>query len=417
MPEERELEVRHPLVELTLARVRELVREPEAVFWVFVFPILLAAILRLAFRSRPPDALPVAVVEGPAAHARMQALQAESSLKPQRLPEAQARAALVRGRVVLVVSAEEPPAYTYDPTQPESRAARMAVDAALQRAAGRADAFAPGAVEVTEPGARYVDFLVPGLLGMNLMGTGMWGVGFSLVVARNGKLLKRLVAAPARRSHLLAAQLLSRLIFLVPEAGALLIFAWALLHVPMRGSLVALAVVSLLGALAFTGLGLLTAARPRTIEGVSGIMNLVMVPMWVFSGIFFATERFPELDPALREGAAAHGAERRAAGGDARRRGARRHGAAAPQPHGLGRAELRDRAADLPLAVSPTARGRISGRAKAAGRSSSGARSRPAGSPTPSGSGGSGRSRRRSPAPCPPRCREAPACRRGRRRP
>jgi len=294
MPEEREIEVRHPLVELTLARVRELVREPEAVFWVFVFPILLAAILGLAFRSRPPDALPVAVVEGPAAQARMQALQAESSLKPQRLHEAQARAALVRGRVVLVVSAQEPPAYTYDPTQPESRAARMAVDAALQRAAGRADAFAPGAVEVTEPGARYVDFLVPGLLGMNLMGTGMWGVGFSLVVARNGKLLKRLVAAPARRSHLLAAQLLSRLMFLVPEAGALLIFAWVLLHVPMRGSLVALAVVSLLGALAFTGLGLLTAARPRTIEGVSGIMNLVMVPMWVFSGIFFATERFPD---------------------------------------------------------------------------------------------------------------------------
>ena len=299
MPEGREVraasevQVRHPLVELTLARVRELVREPEAVFWVFVFPILLAAILGLAFRSRPPDALPVAVVEGPAAEARLQALQAESSLKPQRLAEADARAALVRGRVVLVVSAGEPPAYTYDPTQPESRAARMAVDAALQRAAGRADAFAPGAVEVTEPGARYVDFLVPGLLGMNLMGTGMWGVGFSLVVARNGKLLKRLVAAPARRSHLLAAQLLSRLIFLVPEAGALLLFAWALLHVPMRGSLVALAVVSLLGALAFTGLGLLTAARPRTIEGVSGIMNLVMVPMWVFSGIFFATERFP----------------------------------------------------------------------------------------------------------------------------
>jgi ABC-2 type transport system permease protein len=154
---------------------------------------------------------------------------------------------------------------------------------------------------VTEPGARYVDFLVPGLLGMNLMGTGMWGVGFSLVVARNGKLLKRLVAAPARRSHLLAAQLLSRLIFLVPEAGALLIFAWVLLQVPMRGSLVALAVVSLLGALAFTGLGLLTAARPRTIEGVSGIMNLVMVPMWVFSGIFFATERFPSsIQPFVR---------------------------------------------------------------------------------------------------------------------
>jgi ABC-2 type transport system permease protein len=293
MPDPRPTPVRPPLVELTLARVRELLREPEAVFWVFVFPILLAAILGLAFRSRPPEALPVAVVEGEAAPARLAALQAEASLKPERLSEAEARAALSRGRVVLVVSAGDPPAYPYDPTQPESRAARLAVDAALQRAAGRTDAFAARAVEVTEPGARYVDFLVPGLLGMNLMGTGMWGVGFSLVVARNGNLLKRLVAAPARRSHLLGAQLVSRLIFLVPEAGALLLFAWLLLDVPMRGSLLALGIVSLLGALAFTGLGLLTAARPRTIEGVSGLMNLVMVPMWVFSGIFFSTERFP----------------------------------------------------------------------------------------------------------------------------
>jgi ABC-type multidrug transport system permease subunit len=138
-----------------------------------------------------------------------------------------------------------------------------------------------------------VDFLVPGLLGMNLMGTGMWGIGFSLVVARNGNLLKRLVASPVRRSHLLGAQLIARLLFLVPEAGALLVFAHFALGVPLRGSLLVLTGVSLLGALAFSGLGLLTAARPRTIEGVSGLMNLVMVPMWIFSGIFFSTERFP----------------------------------------------------------------------------------------------------------------------------
>jgi ABC-type multidrug transport system permease subunit len=285
--------VRSPLAELTLARIRELLREPEAVFWVFVFPVLLAAILGLAFRSRPPEALPVAVVTGPTAVARLAALAAEESLAPRALAEDEARRALGRGRVVLVISAAEPPVYQYDPTQPESRAARLAADAALQRAAGRADAFTAGRSEVTEPGARYVDFLVPGLLGMNIMGTGMWGIGFSLVVARNGSLLKRLVAAPARRSHLLGAQLLSRLLFLVPEAAALLLFACLLLDVPLRGSLAVLTGVSLLGALAFSGLGLLTAARPRTIEGVSGLMNLVMVPMWIFSGIFFSTERFP----------------------------------------------------------------------------------------------------------------------------
>ena len=285
--------VRSPLVELTLTRLRELWREPEAVFWVFVFPIVLAAILGLAFRSRPPEAIPIAVVEGPRAEQRRAALAAQPDLAVRVLPEAEARQALVRARVVLVVSADDPPAYAYDPTQPESRAARLAVDAALQKAGGRTDAFTAGRSEVTEPGARYVDFLVPGLLGMNLMGTGMWGIGFSLVVARNGHLLKRLVAAPVRKSHLLAAQIISRLIFLVPEAGALLLFAYFLLGVPLRGSLLLLAGVAVFGAMAFSGLGLLTAARPRTIEGVSGIMNLVMVPMWIFSGIFFSTDRFP----------------------------------------------------------------------------------------------------------------------------
>ena len=285
--------VRGPLAELTLARIRELTREPEALFWVFVFPILLTAILGLAFRSRPPAALPVAIVAGPLAHARLAALAKEPDLEPRILNEEEARQALVRGRVVLVVSSGETPVYSYDPTQPESRAARLAVDAALQHAAGRADAFRAGTAQVTEPGSRYVDFLVPGLLGMNLMGTGMWGIGFSLVVARNGNLLKRLVAAPVRKSHVLGAQLTSRLIFLIPEAGALLLFARFALGVPFRGSLLLLAAISLLGALAFSGLGLLVAARPRTIEGVSGLMNLAMVPMWIFSGIFFSTERFP----------------------------------------------------------------------------------------------------------------------------
>jgi ABC-type multidrug transport system permease subunit len=285
--------VRPPLIELTLARLRELLREPEAVFWVFVFPILLAAILGLAFRSRPPEALPVAVAAGPGAAERLAILAAVPELSPRTLPEAEARHALARAKVVLVVSGDDTPAYLVDPTRPESVTARLAADAALQRAAGRGDAFNARTDEMTAPGSRYVDFLVPGLLGMNLMGTGMWGIGFSLVVARSGNLLKRLVAAPARRSHLLGAQLVSRLLFLVPEAGVLLAFAHWVLGVPLHGSLLLLTAVSVLGALAFAGLGILTASRPRTIEGVSGLMNLVMVPMWIFSGIFFSTDRFP----------------------------------------------------------------------------------------------------------------------------
>ena len=285
--------VRSALSELTRARVLELTREPEAVFWVFVFPILMAGLLGVAFRSRPPEALPVAVVAGEHAEARAAALSAGADVAPRILSAPEARLALTRGQVLLVVSNDEVPSYGYDPTNGESRAARLAVDAALQRAAGRSDAFNADMAAVTAPGTRYVDFLVPGLLGMNLMGTGMWGVGFSLVSARNGNLLKRLIAAPARRSHILAAQLTSRVILLIPEAGALLLFGHFALGVPIQGSVILLTGVSLLGALTFTGIGLLTAARPRTVEGVSGIMNVVMVPMWTFSGIFFSTERFP----------------------------------------------------------------------------------------------------------------------------
>jgi ABC-2 type transport system permease protein len=282
-----------PLAELTRARVRELVREPEAIFWVFVFPILLAGILGLAFRSRPPEPIPVGIVASAQAESLLTALARDPDIRATVMPEAEAQNALARGRVALVVSSDPVPSYLYDPTRPESRVARLAVDAALQQAAGRQDAFIPHQKHLSEPGARYVDFLVPGLLGMNLMGTGMWGIGFSLVVARNGNLLKRLVAAPVHRSHVLLAQVASRLMFLVPEAGALLLFANLVLGVPMRGSLLLLVGVAVLGALAFSGLGLLAAARPRTIEGISGVMNVIMVPMWIFSGIFFSTERFP----------------------------------------------------------------------------------------------------------------------------
>jgi ABC-2 type transport system permease protein len=233
------------------------------------------------------------VIASAQADALLAALARDPDIQATVMPEAEARNALARGRVALVVSGGSTPSYVYDPTRPESRVARLSVDAALQHAAGRQDAFIPHREQLMEPGSRYVDFLVPGLLGMNLMGTGMWGIGFSLVVARNGNLLKRLVAAPVHRSHVLVAQVASRLIFLVPEAGALLLFAIFVLDVPMRGSWFLLGGVAVLGALAFSGLGLLAAARPRTIEGISGVMNVIMVPMWIFSGIFFSTERFP----------------------------------------------------------------------------------------------------------------------------
>lgn len=284
---------RHPLYELTLARVLEFVREPEAVFWVVVFPIVLAFALGIAFRSKGEEPVHAGVLSGAGSEAVSETLAAAPGITVHPLTRDRADLALRDGEVQVVVVPGEPPAYRFDATRPESRLARLVVDAALQRAAGRDDRFVAGEQRLEVIGARYIDWLIPGLLGMNIMGTGMWGVGFSIVWARTRKLLKRLAATPMSRFDFLVAQVLARMVFLVVEVGALLVFAWAVFSVPVRGSFVALAAVSLLGALAFGGLSLLIASRARTVESASGWMNFVMLPGWILSGVFFSSANFP----------------------------------------------------------------------------------------------------------------------------
>ena len=286
----------HPLVQLTLVRYREFYREPEAVFWVFLFPVLLTAGLGIAFRSRPPERIPVALVVGGTEDSLLaRRIAAADGLRVRALSDSAAARALRTGDVALaVVSTGGSVEYRYDPERPDSRTAKLLVDAAVQRAAGRTDPVAASERTVREPGSRYVDFVVPGLLGMNLMGSGIWGLGFAIVDARRKGLLKRLIATPMSRRQYLASFMLSRLTFLILEVALLLGFAVLAFGVPVRGSLVLLGAICLVSALAFASLGLLIAARPRTVEGVSGLMNLVMLPMWIFSGVFFSSSRFPE---------------------------------------------------------------------------------------------------------------------------
>jgi ABC-2 type transport system permease protein len=284
---------RHPLLELTLARLREFTREPEAVFWVFCFPILLALGLGVAFRNQGDAPVHAGVRAGDGAEMVVSALRPAATVRVRMLARGEEDQALRDGAVEVVVVPGDPPTYVFDATRPESRVARMVVDGALQRARGRTDAFAAKEQRVEVVGSRYIDWLIPGLLGMNIMGTGMWGIGFSLVVARSKRILKRLAATPMSRAHCLLAQLLARLVFLVLEVGALLLFGWLAFGVPIRGSIVTLAVVAMVGALSFGGLALFIAARPRTIEAVSGWMNFVMLPMWVLSGVFFSSAHFP----------------------------------------------------------------------------------------------------------------------------
>ena len=289
----------HPLVELTLTRMREFLREKEAVFWVFVFPVLMTFALGIAFRNTAPDKTPVAI-QAEATNAKVSETANILSQSPDVtatvLSPDEATRALRSGKVsIVVIPQNDSFEYRFDPTRPESRAARLLVDDVLQRGKGRTDVAKVGEEKITEPGARYVDFLVPGLIGMNLMGSGLWGLGFTVVIARSRKILKRFAATPMRRSHYLLSFMLSRLVFLVLEVAAVVLFAVLAFGFTVRGSWLSLTLVTILGGFAFSGLGLLVAARPTTIEGVSGLMNFIMLPMWLLSGTFFSSERFPQV--------------------------------------------------------------------------------------------------------------------------
>jgi ABC-type multidrug transport system permease subunit len=285
----------NPLLELTKSRFREFVREPEAVFWVFAFPVIMTCALGIAFRSRGAEPVVVGVVHQDGADPIVAALEHAGGFTIRQLEPLDVDRALRDGRAPVVVVPGTPPLYRFDEARAESQVARLAVDAALQREAGRKDAFTAGQQPLQTVGSRYVDWLVPGLLGMNIMGTGLWAVGFSIVNARAKRLLKRLVATPMSKTHYLLSMVLSRLATLTLEVVIVFGFAWLAFGVTPQGPVWVLAVLTIAGALSFGGLGLLVASRAKTIEAVSGLMNLVMMPMWVLSGVFFASSNFPDV--------------------------------------------------------------------------------------------------------------------------
>jgi ABC-type multidrug transport system permease subunit len=312
----------HPLWQLTLMRWRIFVREPSALFWTYGFPVVLALALGIAFRNRPPEPIEVAVEAAPGGEVWRDALMTNSQIHVRWLPPQQAREALRVGKVSVVVGRQPsslnnatsqgngvdggpvttvksgettaPRIYQFDPTRPESRMARAIVDDALQRAEGRADPTPVRDQLITEAGSRYIDFLIPGLLGFNLMSSGLWGVGFVIVEMRVRKLIKRMMATPMSRSHFLLSFVLVRGVFLLGELPILLCFANWVFQVPIRGSVVLIVGLSALGSLMFAGMGLLIGSRAQNTHTVAGLVNLVTFPMLVTSGVFFSASRFPD---------------------------------------------------------------------------------------------------------------------------
>ena len=288
------------LYELTVARFRLFFREPSALFWTFGFPVVLAIALGIAFRNKPPDPVRVAVEAGPDAERTRAALEGDRIHATVEDAEP-ARHDLRAGKVVLVIVPGTPRTYRYDETRPDARVARLLVDDRLQRAEGRVDVTEARDERVSEPGARYVDFLIPGLVGMTLMSSSMWGIGYLIVDMRTKKLMKRLLATPMRRGDFLLSFVVMRALFVLVEVPLLFGFGSLVFGVRVTGSIALLLGISLLGALSFAGLGLLVASRAENTQTVGGLMNLVMMPMFVGSGVFFSAANFPAaMQPFLR---------------------------------------------------------------------------------------------------------------------
>jgi ABC-2 type transport system permease protein len=310
----------HPILAIAGARLREFIRRPETIFWVYLFPVLMVGVLGMAFRNQTPEQFQIATTEGIAGEVLQQILQPQNKIEIELLPPDQAQTRLRQGKILLLVTGNlagpatpDPdrvsvgtgadPAhasfdsfqYTFDPQRPGSLQARNFVNDFLQQQAGRSDPVPPEDIAFDQPGGRYVDFLVPGLLGMSLMGGGLWGIGFAIVDMRIRKLLKRLMATPMRRYDFLIGMLLSRLIFMIPQIAILLLFSYWLFDVRIQGNWGSVALVILLGAIEFSVIGLLVASRAQTMETISGLMNLVMLPMYTLCGIFFSYEKFPEV--------------------------------------------------------------------------------------------------------------------------
>ena len=279
------------VLEVARTTFREFWRSPEAVFWTYGFPVLMAVVLGFAFQPGALPPVPVAVVAGEGTGPVVASLRQEARLQVEAMSAAEADHALARGRVALLLrlDAGEPVLRT-DPTRQEAELARLLVERTLRGSSSGSDATLRAEVE-DRPGARYIDFLIPGLVGLNLLGAGMWGVGFNLVQMRTQHLLRRLAVTPMRRAEFLFGYLLGRFVLVVPESVAIASFGVLVWGVPCRGSVLAALLLATVGGFAFAGLGCLLASRTRTIEGIAGLMNLFQLPMWLLGGSFFDVDR------------------------------------------------------------------------------------------------------------------------------
>jgi len=313
--------MRKPIIQLILIQFREFYREPGILFWAIVFPVLMAWGLGIAFTHKAEQKRDIAFIEN---HTQPDTLfrgiitnyaKKDSSSKEHFLryvirsgnkktgftvyrfiPSTWEKSAklLKQGSILIIIEEKEGKLfYHYDPFNNDAQLTYMQLSSFISK--GKPLEPAAEIKPLTQKGTRYIDFLVPGLIALNLMMSTMWGISYSLIEKRSKKLLRRMVATPMKKSSFMLSQLIARLVLNILEAFIVFIFAYFYFGITIQGNFIALIILYFAGMLCFTGISILVSSRTANTYVGNGLINAVVMPMMVLSGIFFSYHNFPDV--------------------------------------------------------------------------------------------------------------------------
>ncbi len=295
------------LIQMILVQIREFYRNPGILFWTLGFPILMAWGLGIAFTKQGEPVKHVAwVKENSSSVVMSNFIGADLNHKKigndksgytdyifEKAIWNEAIQMIKRGKVSLIILEKgDSLQYQLDPKNPEAQLAQLQISYALKN--GNITADSNEIRTFSQVGTRYIDFLIPGLMAMNIMMSCMWGISYTLIDRRGKKLLRRMVATPMNKSLFLFSHLITRVIMSFIEATLLLTFAYLYFDISIQGSYAALISMIIAGNIIFFGLAVLTSSRTSNTQIGNGLINVVVMPMMVSSGIFFSYHNFPD---------------------------------------------------------------------------------------------------------------------------
>jgi len=315
------------LRQLISAHFKETIREPGVLFWGIVFPILMSLGLGIAFTQKTDMIRNIAVVadrqeknmktseEGRIdAFLRLYGKKIETgegqahfefTLGDKQLGNTtflfwktsweEAMVRLKRGNLAVIIDDQNDRIrYHFDPMNPDAQLTYLKLSGILNRHVITVEKRDEIIEPMTVSGTRYIDFLIPGLIAMGIMMSCLWGISYGIIEKRTKKLLRRMVATPMKKSHFLIAKITVRMVMNFIESVLLFLFAWMVFDIRIQGSVSALILIFLAGNVAFAGISIFASSRTANTEIGNGLINAVVLPMMVLSGIFFSYHNFPD---------------------------------------------------------------------------------------------------------------------------